>query len=260
MPGQPEQEFERLKQAFKRREQRRPNVLIAVITDVSPRAEHGYILGQLKDGTTVNIHVWTTDTVTVGHAAFVIPFSNEPWNWYVLIGVNASADPERLPFTQNLLASAALPAHTLASHSGTLAWQAVDTTASKVDLASQVTGLLPVAQQTAQAELVTLTATTPAIGSGATATGSLALGGNCLYVRRLTITNGTACQLTLAEPDGTVQYQTTDLGMPFVDTGGFVLADPTGSGTALWSVTNRGAVSAAFALTLAVIRWQVRLS
>lgn len=249
----PQQEMQRLKQAFKKREQKRQNVYIANVVDVTPRAESGYVVVRLKDGTQVYAHVWLSEQIAIGQVVFIVPITHEAWNWWVVVGVNATTTPDTVPYVQPLTAQASLPAHTLDNHTGQLPWQRVDTSVTAVDLTSQVSGVLPVLNQQAQTSLATFTVTTPLIAHNAFADGVLTIGTNVAFLKRLVLSGGTHAKVTLYEMGGPVQYEITSVPTPFTDNGGCFLVDYANTRQIRWRVDNFSGQFAVFTIQLFVI-------
>lgn len=248
-----QQEMQRLKQAFKRREQKRQNVYIATVVDTTPRAESGYIVVQLKDGTQVYAHVWISEQIVVGSVVFVMPITHEAWNWFVVVGVNATTAAETVPYVQPATDAASLPVHAFDVHTGLLDWSRVSTANVQVDLTSQVQGVLPVGNQQPQTTLGSLLISVPPIAPGATTEGALDIGTNVAWVNRLTLTGGTQAKLWLRQATGALLYETAAVTTPFVDPGGYFLIDTSGSRTLRWAVRNDGGQEAGFTLDLLVI-------
>lgn len=249
------QELDRLREAFRRKDQSKQNFLIATVVDASPHQTLGYVFATLDDGTPINVQAWTTTTIANGNKLFVAPISNQPWNWYTLIGVNASADTGTTPYTPPPSTTTSLPVHDLdgSAHSGQLPWSRIDTDTSKVDLAAQVEGILPTTKQAKQTSLSTVTIITPSLNAGITGGGSQT-GASIAYVRKLAITGGTAATLTLYDATaGAIIYQTGSVSTPFTDVGGWMMIT---DGDVHWSLTNDGG-TASFHLILDLVVWEV---
>jgi hypothetical protein len=249
------QEYDRLREAFRKKDQRKQNFLIATIADASPHSQYGFVVATLSDNTPVNVQCWTSDALTNGQNIWIAPISGSMTNWYLLIGVNNSTNLETTPFTAP--APAGLAVHDLngAYHTGTLPWSKIDTSTTKVDLTSQTTGLLPVANQAKQANFQVITITTGVIADTASETGSVT-GPNIGYVRNLYITSsGTATLIIYEDASSTEQYGTSAVSVPFVDDGGWMFVDTTNSNLIRYNITNTSGVSASFTITLKIITW-----
>lgn len=192
-------EFDRLREAFRRKSQQRTIVQIATVIDVSPRAENGYVVGRLRNGDQVYVHCWTTDAVAIDNQIFVIPISNEPYSWWVLAGVNTSNDPVTIPFQRNLIDAAAIAPHAFSLHTDNLDWSRVDTSANKVNLTTAVTGILPASQQAAQAQLQQWIFSIGPLAPGEMTDGVWQLNHSLVWMRRLTISGGSECVLVIEE-------------------------------------------------------------
>lgn len=248
-----QQEFQRLKQAFKKRDQKRQNVYIANVVDVTPRAESGYIVVRLKDGTQVYAHVWMNEQIDPNQVVFIVPITHEAWNWWVVIGVNATTAPETVPYVQPAADAASLPAHPLTAHSGTLPWDRIDRSENRVDLSSDIQGVLPLANQQSQTRIGTFEIATGQIAAGATATGLYNMTTNSAFVKRIELSGGTQASLELSEPGGALQYATIPVTTPYTDNGGLFLTDFSGSSSLRWRVTNTGGSPSGFVIRLWLI-------
>lgn len=254
-----QQEFQRLKQAFKKREQKRQNIYIANVVDITPRENSGYIVVRLKDGTQVYAHVWFSDAIEINQVVFIIPITQESWNWFVCVGVNATTTPATVPYVMPKLAPNSLPNHTLSSHQESLDWARINTTAAKVDLLSQVQGVLPVLNQSPQIVVKTLTFTTntidPQSDSGIS---SYVLDTDVAYIKKISLvaSNPQAeAKIYLYESNGSLQYETSTLPNEYTDYGGLFIIDYSGSKTLKWKIENKGAVSSAFTMYIYMINF-----
>lgn len=249
------QEYDRLREAFKKKDQRKQNFLIATIADASPHDQYGFVVATLSDNTPVNVQCWTSDALTNGQNIWIAPISGSMTNWYLLIGVNNSTNLETTPFTPP--APAGLAVHDLngSYHTGTLPWSKIDTSTDKVDLATQTTGTLPTASQAKQANFQAYTITTGVIADTASETGSIT-GPNIGYVRNLYITgSGTATLLIYEDASSTIQYSTTAVSLPFTDDGGWMFLDTTSNNLIRYNITNTSGISTSFTIILKVISW-----
>lgn len=241
MPLDHKQEFERLKETFRRKKQERQNVYIATAVDVTPLAAYGYLIAQLKDGTTVNVQSWVNVAIAAGHQIMIMPVSDQPWAGYVLVGANASTDVTTTPYVTPSPGSGG---------SGSVDWSSVDTSTTKIDLTSQVTGNLPVANQARQITKQSWTTTTSLISPGASVTGVFS-GANAVLVRSVSLSGGTNALLQLLEqPAGTIEYETAMIATPFFDQGPWVHYDAAMSQSFAYQLTNNGAASASFTLVI----------
>jgi hypothetical protein len=252
-------ELDRFKQVVKRREERQGGLLIATVIDTGPHSGYGYIVARLVDGTVINVRAWTPVQLAVGQQIIVAPMGGQTWNWYALIQVNASSNVETTPYIPPSLSTSVLPQHGLDSlaHSGTLPWSRVDTTASKVDLATQVSGILPVTSQAKQTSVQTVTITTGSLNAGATGNGSVT-GPKLAYIRKVEVAGPAPLTLIFREsPSGTVEYQTSTVTPPFLDQGGWIHLEASQASQIHWEVTNQGSSAASFTITLQCIAWEV---
>lgn len=250
----PAHEFKRLKETFRNREKRRLNTDMATIIDTSPRAQYGYVTAQLPGNRVINVQSWNSAELIDGQQIMVQPISGGDWNWWVLIGANGSSDPENIPYEPPKIDQGSLPEHSLESHTGSLTWARIDTTTSRVDLTTQVTGTLPLQNQELQPVIgrQTIVFTTPSIAPEASAGGTVA-GPKLAYVRRLEVAGGTAMRIRLYEDEGTVEYETTSTTTPFTDYGGFFHAQQ--DDVVSWEIRNDGTESATFEVTLDLVSW-----
>ena len=253
------QEYDRLREAFKKKDQRKQNFLIATVADASPHLTYGFIVATLSDNTPINVQCWTSTSLTNGQFIWVAPMNGSLTQWYVLIGVNSSTDLGTTPFVAPVQQAASIPVHDLDgdAHSGTLSWSKISTSLSKVNLATQTTGNVPISQQDKQTLISSVVITTGSIAASATETNSIS-GPNVGYVRRLNITGGSNCTLTLYEDaSSTVQYGTASVSTPFSDDGGWMFYDTTDSGLWRYAITNDGGSSAVFVVTMQVVGWSI---
>lgn len=248
-----QQEFQRLKQAFKKREQKRQNIYIANVVDITPRAESGYIVVKLKDGTQVYAHVWMSENIEVGHVVFIVPITNESWNWFVVVGVNATTTPDLVPYVQPKLSAQSLVSHSFSDHEGFLDWSLVNTSSSQVNLSTQVQGVLSTVYQYPQTSLSVFNINTPQINNNQTLTGYSNIGTNVAYAKRIVLNGGTSAKIKIYENNGTVQYETNQVSTPFSDYGGYFFVDFTGSKTIKWEITNYSGQSQSFVLSFYLI-------
>jgi len=250
-------ELDRFKRVIQRREERQGNLLLATIVDASPHATYGYVVARLVDGTAINVRAWTPVALANGQQILVAPMGGQTWNWYALIQANASTDVEATPYTPPSLAPRALTQHSLggSAHTGNLPWSRIDTSSSKVNLASQVVGVLPLANQAKQTVIDVVTIETGEIAAAQTKTGKIA-GPRLALVRKVQIAGNEPCTLRFFEADrGDVEYATASVTPPFLDQGGWVhLAD---ASMFYWEVTNDGVGPDTYTITLQVIGWEV---
>lgn len=245
------QEFDRLREAFKKREQRRQNVEIATVQDTSMHEAFGYVMATLVDGTPVNVQAWTNTALTQGSMIIIQPLSGHSWNWYVLLGVNNSTNLESVPFTPPTQST--LPSHTLDSHTGTLPYSRLS--GVTLDLDGSVSGTLPTSAQEKQTSRQSLVITTSSIGAGATVTGSTA-GYKVAWVRKMTVTGTASYSIRFLESSGgTIEYECSNTAVPFTDGGGWMHA--ASDSNFYWSVTNGGGTSSVCTITLDLIVWEV---
>lgn len=251
-------EFDRLRDAFRRREKKRTGVLIAKVLDISPRIDAGYVMAQLKDGTQINVHAWNLASIGVGESLFVTQYSED--NWYICLGVNATITPDTVPYLQAAMLPGALPAHQYNSHSGKLSWENVDTSQTQVDLRTQVSGLLPTALQAPQAAFKSITITTGEIGPNAVKSGIVTLGTSCAYIRRLDFGATGQGKLRLYEgATSVIQYETNPIAtLPWTDRGGWFHIDRNYTDSMTWEVTNTHPSSSnTYAIVLEYISWKL---
>ena len=252
-------ELDRLKTAVRKREERQGNLLIATITDASPHQQYGYVVARLVDGTLVNVRAWSPVQLSNGQQIIIVPMGRQTWNWYALLQVNASTDVESTPYTPAPLSSTVLPQHGLdsAAHTGTLPWSKVDTSVSKVELASQVSGVLPLAFQARETSLRNIVITTGSVGGGATGSGSVD-GPKLAYVRKVEVSGSQACKIRFYETaSGQIEYETETITPPFLDQGGWMHLESSGQAKIHWEVTNMGSASDTYTIILQVIAWEV---
>lgn len=248
-----QQEFQRLKQAFKKREQKRQNIYIANVVDITPRAESGYIVVRLKDGTQVYAHVWMTEQISVGQVVFIIPITQEAWNWFVVVGVNATVEPETIPYVQPSISLTSLVPHMFSEHTGLLDWSLVDTSVNKINLSTQASGVLPTSNQQSQTSVNTLSINTGTINNNSSQSGISNITTNVAYIRKIELINGTSAKLKLYDASGNLQYETNTVSTPFTDYGGYFLVDYSGFRTIKWEVFNYSGQATSFDLKLYLI-------
>lgn len=241
MPLDPKHEADLLKQSFRRRKQAQQNIYFATAVDVTPLANYGYLIAQMKDGTTVDVQSWSNISVAAGNQIAIVPIYDKPWSAYVLIGVNASANVTTTPYVAPTQSGASLTS---------VDWSKIDTSTNKVNLGGQVAGILPVANQARQIVRQSFSFSTGVITGGATATGSVS-GADAMLVRSVSLTGGSQATIALLEaPAGATEYLTASVGTPFTDLGPWIHYDTTNSGQFHWQVTNDGAdASFTFAIT-----------
>lgn len=249
------QEYDRLREAFRKKDQRRQNFLIATIADASPHSQYGFVVATLSDNTPVNVQCWTSDALVNGQNIWIAPISGSMTNWYLLIGVNNSTDLETTPFTPPAPSELAVHGLNSSYHTGSLPWSKIDTSSTKVDLATQITGILPTTSQAKQTSFQNYVITTNIILGSGSESGSIA-GPNIGYVRNLSITGTGSGTLTIYEDaSSTAQYGTTSVTMPFFDNGGWMFVDTTNSNLIRYNITNDSATNTVFTITLKVVSW-----
>lgn len=250
----PAHEFKRLKEAFQNREKRRFNTDLATVLDVAPHAQFGYVTAQLAGERVINVQAWNSAELRDGQQIMVQPISGGDWNWWVMIGANGSTDPENTPYEPPKIDQGAMPEHSLESHTGTLDWARIDTSTTRIDLTTQVTGNLPLQNQELQpvATRQTVSWSTPSIAPDIAMDGSVA-GPRLAYVRRLEVTGGDMARIRLLEDESTVEYETTSVATPFIDYGGFFHAGD--DDIIRWNIRNDGSDSVVFQVTLDLVSW-----
>ena len=251
-------ELDRFKRVIQRREERQGNLLLATIVDASPHATYGYVVARLVDGTAINVRAWTPVALANGQQILVAPMGGQTWNWYALIQANASTDVEATPYTPPSLAPGALTQHSLggSAHTGNLPWSRIDTSGSKVDLATQVSGILPLARQAPQTAIETITIATGTISASGSEQGSVA-GPRLAYIRKVTVSGTEPFTLRFYETSGgELEYEATG-APPFLDQGGWVHLEAGGQGALHYAIVNDGAASASFTIALQAITWQI---
>lgn len=254
-----QQEFQRLKQAFKKREQKRQNIYIANVVDITPRENSGYIVVRLKDGTQAYAHVWMTEAIEVNEVVFIIPITQESWNWYVVVGINSTKEPVNTPYVQPKNSLTSLPSHAFSSHEGKLDWSYIDTGTNKLNLVSQVQGVLPVANQEPQVKVQTVILNTSnLIPNQDSGINTYVLNTNVAYVKKISVVPSDSLakyKISLYEPNDSLQYETAILTGPFTDFGGFFLVDYSGQRILKWKIENVGTVNSSFLLYLYIVNF-----
>lgn len=244
-------EFNRLKEAMRRKETSKVNVDIATVIDGSMKNTLGYVTAQMADGTPINVHAWTSDQVVEGAQIHVQPMTTSQSNWYALVGVNVSTDVEANPYSPPLIDPESLPSHELGGelHSGLLPWAKVSTEASKVELVTQTNGFLPKTRQEPQASRQQLSFSA-SVSAGGNASGQLACP-RYAWVRRILVEGGSMMTLTFREDDGAVEYQTTSVATPYEDYRGYCHAAD--DGFLRWELASSS--GGVFTVTLEVVGW-----
>lgn len=235
---------------------RREFVEYAIISDTGPYAQYGFVLGRLVDGTQINVRAWAAYDLKVNQEIMVVRIGEQDWNWYALIAVNGSETSTiegGRPFAPPPLAGDASGSHELngSQHTGSLPWSRIDTAGGRVDLASQVQGILPRHQQEAQVYKVSWSVPISA-GAGQLVTGSFPAANSAL-VREILLTGGDTATLRLLDaPGGNELYATTQITTPFSDRAlPCFLEDATRARTAFYELTNHNSLDAAlFTLTV----------
>ena len=229
-------------------------VAIALIVDITPLAVDGFIVCQLEDGTYVNVHAWGSYELLPDQTVAIIKISQHSWNGYILLAVNASTDREATPFSVPSTSSGSLPVHAIGGdrHSGNLDWNRINTGTNKVDLASQVTGILPLANQMSLEEETSVIINQSVTG-GATVTGEFATCKRGMAVSLL-VTGGSAMTLTLYRDAAMtdVEYQTvTGTVTPFRD--GMVWYHSADASKVYWEITNDGSTATLVATVMMLV-------
>lgn len=245
-----------LASGLKSRELRKSDrVIIARIVDVTPLAVDGFIVCQLEDSTRVNVHAWTSHELVVDQTVAIIKISDYAWSTYFLMAVNGSLDIEATPYTPPATDSGSLSVHALGSdrHSGDLDWNRIDTATNKVNLTSQVTGVLPLANQAILQEATSIIIN-QSVGAGLTATGSFATCKRGLAVA-LSVTGGASMTLTLYRDAARtiVEYETVPAtATPYSDP--VLWYHSADASLVYWEITNDGSTATLVAtLTMLVI-------
>jgi hypothetical protein len=236
----------------------RQNVELAAITDTSPHAKYGFVIARLVTQTPINVRTWSPLQLVAGQEIMVQRVNDKDSDWWVLAGVNGSTtsgDDGGIAFTPPVIDPTTVGPHALdgALHTGVLPWNRIDVSASKVDLGTDVQGLLPRANQESQIQKLTLEVAISA-GDGATVTGAFA-GCSSGLVRSVALMGGTAATLRfLVEPSGAAEYATTSVTTPYEDRAlPFFHEDALIDGQFYYELTNDGIDPADFTLTVVVM-------
>lgn len=229
-------------------------IIVAKVTDISPLADNGFIICTLEDGTYVNVHAWTSTQLGIGQTVAIAKVSAHAWNTYFLMAVNASTDTATTPYTPPQTSPGSLAVHQLAGdrHTGALPWSRIDTSGARVNLAAQVTGQLPLANQVLQLAEQPLTVVNQAVAAGATATGAVAACRRGLAVA-LAVAGGASFTLTLHKDAARtqVEYQTVaGTVSPFGDPG--IWYHAADASTVYWTLENTGG-AATFVVTATLL-------
>jgi hypothetical protein len=252
------QELQRLAQRLSRG-QRRQHVEIATVADTSPNGGYGFVIARLIDGTPINVRTWSPIVLAVGQEVMVLRIGEQEWNWWTLVGVNASltsTEPGGTPYTPPVIDPAAIGPHDVGGslHTGNLPWERVDLTGSKPNLATDVEGVLPRGRQEPQIQKLVLE-TEITVGDGEMVAGSLA-GCTMGLVRSVELTGGVAATLRfLDQPVGVEEYATVAATpTPFLDRAlPFFHEDALRDGRFYYELSNDGSTDATFALTIVVM-------
>jgi hypothetical protein len=160
-----------------------------------------------------------------------------------------------VPYVQPKTSIYSLPTHAFSNHEGTLDWLYVNTSVNKVDLSSQVQGVLPVMYQQPQTVLNTVTINTVEIDNEDYATGTVNIGSNVSYINRMEIIGGSSAKIYIYESNGNLQYESAIVNTPFIDYGGYFLVDYSGAKTIQWKIENYSGQSEYFSIKLFLINF-----